>query len=93
MGGFQALIYLTTPKQGHTTYEFFAILISCYVDSTIRATADHTVNCVLVDCVMRGAIFLVVGKIGDGIERFLYLGEQESDRRWVPISLTFTSRC
>lgn len=61
---------------GSTTYVFFAILISCYVDSTIRATADHKVNCVLVDFVMRGAIFLVIGKLGDSIEGFLYLGEQ-----------------
>jgi hypothetical protein len=69
-------MYLNVPYSRHTTYEFLAILISRYVDSTIGATSDHEVYCVLVDFVMRGAILLVIGKLGDGIERFLS-GEQE----------------
>lgn len=60
-----------SPLPRHTTYEFLAILISRYVDSAIGAPPNHKVYCVLVDFVVRGAIFLVIGKLGDSIERFL----------------------
>ena len=63
------LVIVSFPR--HTTYEFLAILIRRYVDSAIGASSDHKVYCVLVDFVMRGAVFLVIGKLGDGIERFL----------------------